>query len=141
MSQRYEDVKLRIFVDDEEFRPISARDMSVDSRIEHDSVKYQGAKTPTSDSSYMGETGSATLERTAGDADLDAAYDRFVEAVKERTAAGRIRMVVSYRDPDGSGGVVAYRYLNCQLNLGMSSGSGQKVTRTLRWTADSRERI
>ena len=141
MPQRYEDVTIRLFLDDQEVGPIFATNVTTDTLVEHDKVKYQGAKIPQSDSHYNGETFSMNLEWNEGAADIEAMLDSFVAAIKNRsTTTGKVRMVLSGRIP-GSDQLASYRYSGVQINLGMNASSGGRVQRALRGTADNRERI
>lgn len=138
MSLRFENHKLRWFVDDREFSPISVTDFTSDEDRRIDSAKYMGKKDPIKDSARNGWTFSFSFEVNPGDVDMEQAAELYRRGQDRDDGTGRTEFVESELI---DGVEIAYRYFGVHWTISKSAGGDRKTTRQIRGEAERRERI
>jgi hypothetical protein len=137
---RFEDARLRLFVDDEERAVVKVTRFSENSQMVFEEGKYMGDVTPTMDATDGGWRLQIGCEVPRGFGDPNDIFDAYREAVNGRSADGQVRIVFSYKVP-GAGTRRAYRYSGCQLNISTSSSDKRPLEFSLDVVAERREKI
>jgi len=137
---RFQDGRVRIFVDGEELGVL--RVISFDSRsdMQVESNKYMGDTKSTKDATDNGDSLTITVHRLGGSADPDEIFDRYRDAVNARGADADVRIVHSYKVP-GQSSRVGYRYEGCQLNVSVRAAENRPYEFTFTAEAESRVRL
>ena len=99
MRIRWEDVSLRIFVDDAELANYPSVNVSFDEQIEVDRAKYQGESSPRLDGHYNGVSGSIEYRLEDGFGDPDDVFQIQKGHLRDRTPGGVVRLQVARREP------------------------------------------
>ena len=130
MRQRWEDVTIRAYVDGVELPAIKATSFDFESMVREEMVKYAGESVPTMDADFEGWRFSFDTELSAGAGNVEDAFESYLQGVIDRTAQGRIRLVVSGRLP-GSSTRSTRRFDDCQINYKFKGTTGRPNTRSL----------
>lgn len=138
---RHEDRRITVFIDDRDFGPFKVTDGGFSSNVSTDTKKYMGDRRPTIDGTDMGFSGNLTAEQIAGTPDPQRAFDEFRQQLNDRSAAGLLRVVDSWRVPGGSGEREGYRYEGGVINAEITSRDGGAVQFRLRMDLEKRERL
>lgn len=106
---RFEDLKLKLYVDDVEYGPFKIVDFRSGSDMRSETTKYMGDVEPYIDATDGGYSMSFTCEEIQGAESPDAAFEAYRAAVNERSGLGNLRAVVSWVTP-GTSNRKGHRY-------------------------------
>ena len=136
----WEDVDVRIYVDEDEMGIYFATSFNLDETLETDRAKVQGSATPSLDATYGGARGSFEFLLDDDFADPREVFEIHKDAFKNRTTGGRIRAVVSHRIP-GSESREALRISGMIVNQSDRAGDSQRWTVSWNFDAEDVKRI
>ena len=136
----WEDVTVRIYIEEEELGIYFATSLSIEEILEVDRAKFQGASTPSLDATYGGARGTFEFILDDDFGDPRDVYERHKEPFQTRLPGGNIRAVVSHRIP-GSESRESLRITGMIVNQSDRVGDGQRWTVSWSFDAEGVKRI